>query len=182
MLSNQQLRCDVDLPPDERSLYYQVLRTEYHELKHQCLLYWKTKSSDSFDEDIFHDTLINSINSCCYMTCKDEIYKYIKRAYYINMIREQQYSRNLHVLRSSNNGSHQRYINPKGLRFEAIRREIYEFIKKDKGERIATIILDYIDGYTYKELSEKYDIKNIFKKAVPLKQYVKKLLINCIDM
>lgn len=116
------------------------------------------------------------------MTCKDEIYKYIKRAYYINMIREQQYSRNLHVLRSSNNGSHQRYINPKGLRFEAIRREIYEFIKKDKGERIATIILDYIDGYTYKELSEKYDIKNIFKKAVPLKQYVKKLLINCIDM
>lgn len=178
MLSNQPLKRDTSLSPDERSLYYQILRHEYDLLKKICVKYWKSKSTDPFDEDIFHDTLINSINTCCRLQDKNEIFSYLKKAYYLNMIRESLYSRNLHVLRSSNERSLQEYIIIKDNKLKSFIREIYEYIKKDKGKRLADIILDYIHGYNYKELARKYNIKNIFQKALPIKDYMRGLLVN----
>ena len=178
MLNSQPLKCDTSLPQDERSLYYQILRYEYDSLKDVCEKHWKSKSTGPFNEDIFHDTLINSINTCCQLQDKNDIFSYLKKSYYLNMVRESSYSRNLLVLMSSNERSPQEYIITKDNRLKSFIREIYEYIKKDKGKRLADIILDYIHGYNYRELTEKYNIKNIFQKAPHIKNYMKKLLIS----
>ena len=60
--------------------------------------------------------------------------------------------------------------------YERFENEIYNIIKKEKGERIANIILDYAHGYSFDELKKKYNIKNIHKKAQPLRKYVRNLI------
>lgn len=179
MLSNQEPMYNYDLPPSERSLYYKILCEEYTDIKNKCRYYWVSRSDQKyFSEDIFHDTIVNSANTCCKMTSKNEIYKYICKAYYFNMIREQQYMRNLIVLKRYNQFSSRDLITYKDDDFKSFKNEIFEFIKKNRGERVARIIFDYINGYSCDEISKKYDIKNIYKKLPALKQYMKDLIIN----
>lgn len=179
MTRKQELENDKDIPPDQRSLYYQIIRCEYENIKSLCHHYWVTKSGNTiFDEDIFHDTIFNSTPACRKMSVKNEIYKYICRAYYYNRIRESKYSRNLLSLMRYNQFSPSDLITCKENNFESFKREVFEFVKKDKGERVANIIFDYIDGYTYEELVVKYNIKNIYKKVRPLKMYMKKIIQN----
>ena len=170
MLSNTSLTCNVDLPPDERSLYYKILNTQYVKLKNEVKVYWLNKSGESFSEDIFHDTIINCINTCSKMNSIDEIYRYVCRSYYINMLREKKYYRNLMESEIDID------IEYNDESYKALRQELYEYVSKDKGKRTADIIHDYVDGYTFDELVEKYNIKNIHKKAGPLKQYMKQLI------
>lgn len=170
MLSKTPLICNVDLPPEERSLYYQILNNQYVKLKRTVEVYWMNKSGESFSEDVFHDTIVNCVNACCKMMSIDEIYKYVCKSYYINMLREKKYHKNIMeseiIIDAECNDES----------YEAFRRELYEYVSKDKGKRIADIIHDYVDGYTYDELIRKYNIKNIHKKAGPIKQYMKRLI------
>lgn len=173
MWSKQQLKCNVDLPPNERSLYYQVLSKEYDLLKEMCKTYWMVKSDTAFSEDVFHDTMINCVNACCTMTTRAEIYRYFCKAYATNMIRETKY-----VYRSKEvpMKPYDDYEDIRNESFESFRHEVYEYVANDKGERIANIIHDYVDGHTYDELVEKYQIKNIHKKAPALKLYMKEII------
>lgn len=195
MFSSQPLICDVTLPPGERSLYYQILSHEYDELKRACKAYACSRGI-KFNDDIFQDTIINCINACCVMTNKQEIYKYFCKSYFMNFIRESKYAYktrevSLFAHKShSNERSPEECIVTKDNDFEAIiesdfdsfRKEVYEYVKNDKGERIANIIHDYVDGYSYEELVAKYDIKNIYKKTMPLKRYMKHLIEHWGDL
>lgn len=167
------LKCDVDLPPAERSLYYQILDKEYYELRSMLIGYWSTKSKEEFSEDVFHDTLINCINACCVMDSRIDVYRYVCKSFYLNMLRERKYGYRLYNTKLQI--WHDRYADES---FDNYRRQVYEVVKKEKGERVANVIHDYVDGYTFDELIAKYNIKNIHNKASKLKKYMKNLLIH----
>lgn len=170
MWSKKPLKCDVDLPPGERSLYYQVLANEYHELKNAVKAAWIRTHHSDFSEDVFHDTIINCANACCTMTDRDSIYKYFYKSYENNMLRETQYSYNKKRSEVELNSILGLFYMTRNKSFC---KDLYERIRKDKGERIARIIMDYAHGLNFNELVAKYNIKNIHKKARLLREYLK---------
>lgn len=60
--------------------------------------------------------------------------------------------------------------------FDAVKNEIFEYTKKDKGSIVSNMVQDYMNGYTIKEIMQKYSIKNVHKKSRLLKSYIEKVI------
>lgn len=86
------------------------------------------------------------------------------------MIRELDYSHQKLCITLDHTSYH---ITTKDGSFDTVKREIFEYIKNDKGEVVMNAVKDYLNGRTFGELVEKYNIKY---KAKELKDYIKNVI------
>lgn len=134
--------------------------------KHECV----KNNKVAFDEDVFHDTLLKCIEQLNNKELKQEdVIAYIISSFKTNILRDGQYARN------SKKSDNDPYIiiipvsEKNKIDIGLVKEQLYSVFETLE----ADIFSDWLEGYTIKELNEKYEIKNARYIIDQIKDYIK---------
>lgn len=151
---------------DERISISDYISGNYNKLKRFLLHEWHKTHTTDFDEDLFHNTLLNSLKTLngCSLTEK-EMKNYIIAAFKSNTLRESMYYRNCMKSDVETDFSDLgETVEMDDLDYE----RIMISIQKTFGEELSTAFGLWVEGHTMREIEEKlkktqltYQIKKI---------------------
>lgn len=130
----------------------------YNDLKAILIREWRKKSQAPFDEDIFHDTLLNCLDKFPNDDTKtiQDFQLYVRKAFNMNFFREKAYHRN-----SKDADINLETINQTvTVRFTLDSELILDYVKSKYPEVQYLQFKDWMDGYTIMELNKKYECLN----------------------
>ena len=129
-----------------------------------------------FDEDIFQDTILKVYESLKEKQFPKEVFeKYFCESFKRNLLREKLYHFNsmtdkvydFEDIDISDN---------KFIESEIDFKLVVETLKKEFGEKMTEIYIDWLKGYKVKELIEKYEVKSCYYHVNKMDEFIKNFL------
>ena len=129
-----------------------------------------------FDEDVFQDTILKVNESLKDKQFTKEVYeKYFCESFKRNLLREQLYHFNS-MTDKVDDFEDVDIPEEKFIEFEIDFELIVKTLKKEFGEELAEIYVDWLKGYKIKELIEKYKVKSCYYHINKMNEFVKKIV------
>lgn len=129
-----------------------------------------------FDEDVFQDTILKVDESLKGKQCSKEVYeKYFCQSFKRNLLREKLYHFNS-MTDKVYDFENVDIFNDEFIESEIDFKLVVETLKKEYGEVLTDIYIDWLKGYKVKELIEKYNVKSCYYHINRMNEYIKKFL------
>lgn len=159
---------------EEFGKYYVLMCNHYDKMKKQFSASYKRATGESFDVDVFHDTLIKcaeTLNEAVMSSMsEEELINYTYMAFKTNMYRDKQYARNKYRvdIEMENCKSADDYADYWNMRC-VIRDFIVDRFGEDTFEECCQWI---IDRKSVKEIEREHNDKNLYYKFKKIKKLV----------
>lgn len=129
-----------------------------------------------FDEDVFQDTILKVDESLKGKQCSKEVYeKYFCQSFKRNLLREKLYHFNS-MTDKVYDFENVDIFNDEFIESEIDFKLVVETLKKEYGEVLTDIYIDWLKGYKVKELIEKYNVKSCYYHINRMNEYIKNFL------
>lgn len=129
-----------------------------------------------FDEDVFQDTILKVDESLKGKQCSKEVYeKYFCQSFKRNLLREKLYHFNS-MTDKVYDFENVDIFNDEFIESEIDFKLVVETLKKEYGEVLTDIYIDWLKGYKVKELMEKYNVKSCYYHINRMNEYIKNFL------
>ena len=129
-----------------------------------------------FDEDVFQDTILKVDESLKGKQCSKEVYeKYFFQSFKRNLLREKLYHFNS-MTDKVYDFENVDIFNDEFIESEIDFKLVVETLKKEYGELLTDIYIDWLKGYKVKELIEKYNVKSCYYHINRMNEYIKNFL------
>lgn len=129
-----------------------------------------------FDEDVFQDTILKVDESLKGKQCSKEVYeKYFCQSFKRNLLREKLYHFNS-MTDKVYDFENVDIFNDEFIESEIDFKLVVETLKKEYGELLTDIYIDWLKGYKVKELIEKYNVKSCYYHINRMNEYIKNFL------
>lgn len=129
-----------------------------------------------FDEDVFQDTILKVNESLKGKQCSKEVYeKYFCGSFKRNLLREKLYHFNSmtdKVYDFEDVDVFENKFIESGIDFNLV----IETLKKEFGDDLTEIYIEWLKGYKIKELIEKYNVKSCYYHINKMSEFIKKFL------
>lgn len=135
---------------------------------------WHQVSTEPFNEDIFHDTLLKCIEKFENkdMENDSEFVSYLRSAFKTNIMREKLYFRNL----QSADVPLENIYKPTTPHYNIDMVLVLNKVEIEFGKLQCEQFQEWVEGASIKELNEKYNISNMRYVIDKIRKYVKKEL------
>lgn len=134
------------------------METNYDHLRGILVREWRQRSQTPFDEDLFHDTLINCMEKFPNTDEKSEsdFIAYTVKAFRNNFCRKRLY----HDVSKSVDAEVENFQIETKMKLEIDINIVLEYVKSQFGELQALQFADWINDQTIKQLNAKYNCTN----------------------
>lgn len=147
-----------------------VVSNSYNRIRTCAKNEWKKYHASTFDEDLFHDTIIKCMETLDKKELQEnEIMAYINSSFKTNILRDTQYARNI---KKNEDDPYQIVIpisdKPK-IDIDIVREDIANVFTESESD----MFNDWLDGMTIKEINEKYESSKARYIIDRIKEYIK---------
>jgi hypothetical protein len=147
-----------------------VVSKEYNRIRTCAKNEWKKYHTSTFDEDIFHDTIIKCMETLDKKELQEnEIMAYITSSFKTNILRDGQYARNV----KKNGDDPLQMVIPISDKPKIDIDIVKDDVTKNFTEQESEMFNDWLDGMTIKEINEKYGSKKGRYIIDKIKEYIK---------
>ena len=131
-----------------------------------------------FDEDVFQDTILKVNESLKDKQFTEEVYeKYFCQSFKRNLLRENLYHFNSMTDKVYDFEDND-VVEEKFIESDIDFKLVVEVLKKEFGDNLAEVYIDWLKGYKIKELIEKYGVKSCYYHIDRMNEFIKKFLQN----
>ena len=166
---------DIAFRNESGITFMNYIKENYESLKRKLKRVHNGYKEILFDEDVFQDTILKVYESLKDKQCDNEVYeKYFCESFKRNLLREQLYHFNSMTDKVYDFENFDE-AEEKFIESEIDFNLIVETLRKEYGNELTEIYIDWLKGYKVKELIEKYNVKSCYYHINKMNDFVKNL-------
>lgn len=167
---------DIEFRNERDITFMNYIGENYYSIKRKLKTIHNGYKEILFDEDVFQDTILKVNESLKDKQFTKEVYeKYFCESFKRNLLREKLYHFNS-MTDKVYDFEDVDVPEEKFIEFEIDFELIVKTLKKEFGEELTEIYVDWIRGYKIKELIKKYEVKSCYYHINKMNEFIKKFL------
>ena len=167
---------DIEFRNERDITFMNYIGENYYSIKRKLKTIHNGYKEILFDEDVFQDTILKVNESLKDKQFTKEVYeKYFCESFKRNLLREKLYHFNS-MTDKVYDFEDVDVPEEKFIEFEIDFELIVKTLKKEFGEELTEIYVDWIRGYKIKELIKKYEVKSCYYHINKMNEFVKKIV------
>ena len=167
---------DIEFRNERDITFMNYIGENYYSIKRKLKTIHNGYKEILFDEDVFQDTILKVNESLKDKQFTKEVYeKYFCESFKRNLLREKLYHFNS-MTDKVYDFEDVDVPEEKFIEFEIDFELIVTTLKKEFGEELTEIYVDWLKGYKIKELIEKYKVKSCYYHINKMNEFVKKIV------
>ena len=167
---------DIAFRNESNITFMNYIGENYYSIKRKLKTIHNGYKEILFDEDVFQDTILKVNESLKDKQFTKEVYeKYFCESFKRNLLREKLYHFNS-MTDKVYDFEDVDVPEEKFIEFEIDFELIVKALKKEFGEELTEIYVDWIRGYKIKELIEKYEVKSCYYHINKMNEFVKRIV------
>ena len=167
---------DIAFRNESNITFMNYIGENYYSIKRKLKTIHNGYKEILFDEDVFQDTILKVNESLKDKQFTKEVYeKYFCESFKRNLLREKLYHFNS-MTDKVYDFEDVDVPEEKFIEFEIDFELIVKVLKKEFGEELTEIYVDWLRGYKIKELIEKYEVKSCYYHINKMNEFVKKIV------